>query len=103
MPRLPRHQGPELARALQRDLTLKVELDGLPYALALPPLAPAILAEIDGARSLAEIEAALRGRTASLTPEAFQQGFEALYEALNGINALFLSFPQDSKTGVAPP
>ena len=93
VPILPFHDGPELARGVQRSQTLKVEFDGLGFTLPLPRLAPAILTRIDGKSDLAAIHAGLREADPGLSPERFQEAFDQLYEAFNGINALLLKFP----------
>jgi len=82
--------GPALARGVAKDLTLRLEIGGLPLARALPPLAPAILQRTDGRRSLATIEAELRAANAALTPGRFAEEFAQLYAVLNGFNLLLL-------------
>jgi len=82
--------GAALARAVAKDLTLRLELGGLSLSRALPPLAPAILQRIDGRRSLAAIEAELRQANPALAPERFADDFAQLYAVLNGFNLLLL-------------
>ncbi|MDJ0943834.1 MAG: class I SAM-dependent methyltransferase [Kiloniellales bacterium] len=86
-------EGPALARAVQRDLTLKAEFDGLALRFPLPRLAPAILQRIDGRRSLAAIHDALQGLDRGLDWPAFLAQFRETFAALNGINRLFLRRP----------
>ncbi len=86
-------EGPALARAVQRDLTLKAEFDGLALRFALPRLAPAILQRIDGCRTLGAIHDELRGLDASLDWAAFLAQFRELFAALNGVNRMFLRRP----------
>ena len=81
--------GPALAKAVARDLTLKGELDGLKLKLPLPRLAPAILARIDGRRSLGEIHEALKEERPALTWESFLQEARALDASLGGLNRLY--------------
>lgn len=90
LPLLPNHEGPALARACQQSRSLKVQLDGLDSTLPLPRLAPAILMQIDGRRTLGEIHAALRAADQALDWPGFLADFQALFTALNGINALLL-------------
>src|SRR3546814_15418412 len=52
--------GVKLAKAVQRDLVLKGEFDGLALKFPLPRLAPALLPWIDGRTSLGEIPANLQ-------------------------------------------
>src|SRR3546814_19635807 len=52
--------GAKLAKAVQRDLVLKGDFDGLALKFPLPRLAPAILPWIDGRTSLGEIQTTLR-------------------------------------------
>ena len=86
-------EGPALARAVQRDLTLKAEFDGLALRFALPRLAPAILQRVDGQGSLGAIFDELRGLDAGLDWPAFLAQFRDLFAALNGINRMFLRLP----------
>lgn len=86
-------EGAALARALQGDLTLKAEFDGLPLRLPLPRLAPAILQRIDGAASLGAIWEDLKVLDSGVDWDTFLIQFRQLYEALNGINRMFLRFP----------
>ncbi len=86
-------EGPALARAVQRDLTLKAEFDGLALRFALPRLAPAILQRIDGQRPLGAIFDELQGLDAGLDWPAFLAQFCDLFAALNGINRMFLRLP----------
>lgn len=82
-----------LARSLQKDLTLKVEIDRIKFRFALPRLAPAILLELDGQRSLGEVLGRLRDKAAIKDDAEFHRAFEATYKALNGINRLLLRYP----------
>lgn len=84
---------PALARAVQRDLTLKADFDGLALRFPLPRLAPAILQRIDGRRSLGAIFDALQGLDARLDWPAFLAQFRETFAAFGGINRMFLRLP----------
>ena len=71
---------------------MKVDLDGVPLRLPLPRLAPAILAGIDGTRSLGDIHTALQAHEPDLDFSAFKAQFDRLYEALNELNHLLIRF-----------
>ncbi len=86
-------EGPALAQAVQRDLTLKAEFDGLALRFALPRLAPAMLQRIDGRHALGAIHEELRGHDAGLDWPAFLDQFRELFAALNGVNRMFLRRP----------
>ena len=86
-------EGPALARAVQRDLTLKAEFDGLALRFPLPRLAPAILQRIDGQRSLGAIFDKLQGLDTNLDWAGFLAQFQETFTALNGINRMFLRWP----------
>jgi SAM-dependent methyltransferase len=81
----------ELARHIQPDGTLAFLFDGLRVAVALPPLAPAILRLVDGRRSVADIGAALAER--GTTPAAFDKAWRATYAAMERINRVLLAPP----------
>ena len=90
VPVLNKESGPALARAVARDLALRLEVGGLSLTRALPALAPAILQRIDGTRSLAAIAAEIAASNPALTPERFAEEFAQLYAVLNGFNLLLL-------------
>jgi len=54
----------------------------------LPPLAPAILRQVDGTRTIGEIYATLRADERN-----FRRQFASLYSALNGMNLMLLRYP----------
>ena len=85
--------GKKLASMLDRDPTLRAEVDGLQLACPLPRLAPAMLAQIDGRAYLAEIHRALQQRDPSLDWEAFKAQFDRLFEVIGGLNRLLIRFP----------
>ena len=93
MPLLRDVDGGKLAAMLRRDPTLKAELDGLPMAFPMPHLAAAILAQIDGAKSLADLHAALRQLDSALTWDAFKRQFDRVYAVMNGLNRLLIHYP----------
>ncbi len=78
----------QLSGAVAAGQAMKVDFDGLAVRVALPPLAGAIAAEIDGHRTTGEIARRIGG-----DPASFRTAFGALYDALNGMNRLFLQIP----------
>jgi SAM-dependent methyltransferase len=83
-----------IASALAQGQAIKAEFDGLPVRFTVPPLAGAIARLIDGRRSLAEIHRAI---APPCEWAAFKAAFDALFDAFNGINRLFLRFATDSR------
>lgn len=82
----------KLAAGLQPGTPLVANLDGFPWRAQLPALAPRIVSQIDGRRSVAEIYTSL-GMQGSLPQwEEFYAQFEDLYVKLNGVNHLLLRF-----------
>ncbi len=82
----------KLAAGLQPGAPLIANLDGFPWRAQLPALAPRIISQIDGRRSVAEIYTSI-GAQGSLPPwEEFYAQFEDLYVKLNGVNHLLLRF-----------
>ena len=79
--------GPSLAGAIGPDGGIKVSGDGMEMGIRLPPMAPAILRQVDGKRTIGEIRAAL-----SADEENFHRQFAALYHALNGMNQMLLRY-----------
>lgn len=79
-----------LVRGLKPGGVLTADLDGTALRLALPRLAPAIAAQIDGRRSLAEIHGALAANGAAGDWADFQAQFAQLFAALNSIGKLML-------------
>ncbi len=84
--------GDTLAQAIRPDGTMMVGLDGLQLPIALPPLAGAILRQVDGRRTVADIAAALAA--ASISAEAFGRAWPATFTALERINRLLLAAPR---------
>jgi SAM-dependent methyltransferase len=82
----------EVARAIRPDGTLSFLFDGLRAPVALPPLAAAILHQIDGTHSVAEIAAALAERG---TPRAaFDRAWRDTWDKLSALNRILLAPPQ---------
>ncbi len=81
----------ELARGIRPDGTLPMLFDGLRLVLPLPSRAAAILALVDGSRSVGEILAALVARGATL--EQARAAWAETYARLNSVNRLLLAAP----------
>ncbi|MGD9539266.1 MAG: class I SAM-dependent methyltransferase [Alphaproteobacteria bacterium] len=79
-----------LARRLGTGGGLVLNYDGVRMRFALPAQAAAIIAAIDGRRTLAEIHAALRPPFDSY--DRFKAAFDAVYAAFNGANAMLLRY-----------
>ncbi len=93
IPILKDHRGDQLAAACREKLTLRVELGGSPFSVALPPLAPAILTRIDGQKSLGDIHLELQAHNSDLDWEKFQKQFQQIFAALRDLNLLLLRRP----------
>ena len=96
VPLLSGDDGPEMAEAIGRSLSLTANFDGVKLRLALPRLAPAILARIDGRASLGEIHQGLVALDSGLDWPAFKAQFDQLYRVLNGLNRLLVRYPTAS-------
>jgi SAM-dependent methyltransferase len=83
--------GSDIARFIQPDGTLTLVIDGLRLILPVPPMAAAILAQIDGRRPLGEIEAILAARGTSR--ELFAREWQKSFSALEHQNRLLLAAP----------
>lgn len=84
-----RHENPAaLAQSIGTQARIPVTMDGFRFELPLPALAGAILARIDGRRTLAEIAGFL-----PVPAPRFQAEWEALWTALNRLNRLLLAAP----------
>jgi len=81
----------ELARNIRGDGTLPFLFDGLRVPLRLPPLAAAILGQVDGTRTVGGIAAALRER--GTDPAAFARAWRQTYDALSSVNRILLAPP----------
>ena len=82
----------KLADGLQPGAPLLANLDGYPWRAQLPALAPRIIRQIDGRRSVAEIYTSLGAHGGLPQWEEFYAQFEDLYLKLNGVNHLLLRF-----------
>ncbi|MBR0681237.1 methyltransferase [Roseomonas eburnea] len=82
-------EGAKLAASLPPDGVLRVAADGLSVPVALPRLAGAILARVDGKRSIGEIgdELAANG----VSREAFARDFAAVAQAMERVNRLLVA------------
>ena len=67
---------------------MSLDFDGVKLRLALPKLASAMVAQVDGESDLAEIGRNLGKSGGRISSSAFMRQFETLYAALNGINAM---------------
>jgi SAM-dependent methyltransferase len=73
------------------DRLLAVEIHGLKHRFKLPALAPAILARIDGRRTLSEIHAAIAVNGGPDWP-AFLADYRELFGILNGVGKMFVRY-----------
>ena len=80
--------GSDIARFIPSDGTMTMVLDGLRLQQPMPRLAGAILALVDGTRTVAEIESALATR--GIASDAFRRDWKATFTALEQGNRLFL-------------
>ena len=83
--------APDLARNLRPDGTLPFVFDGLRVAVALPKLAGALLNQIDGVRTVAQIVAALEAR--GVARPAAERAWRETYDALVRVNRILLAAP----------
>ncbi|MFQ5785926.1 MAG: class I SAM-dependent methyltransferase [Alphaproteobacteria bacterium] len=94
VPVLREADGPAMARKLKRGGRIRAELEGIKLAYDLPPLAGAILALVDGRRSLGDIHREIaRHRPGARDWLAFKAAFDKLYAALNAINVMLIAQP----------
>ena len=92
VPVLREMDGATLARAVAPQGVLPVNFDGVRMNLALPRLAPAILARVDGRRSLGEIAEAVAAGGASR--EQVARDLAALRGVMEPLNRLLLAAPR---------
>jgi hypothetical protein len=85
--------GPELAKAVRKSLTLKIDLAGVKLRYPLPRLASAILERVDGRSTLEEIHRALKAGDSGLAWNRFKAQFDRTYEVLNGFNLMLVAYP----------
>jgi SAM-dependent methyltransferase len=81
----------ELARAIRPDGTLPFLFDGLRVPLPLPPLAGAILRQIDGVRPLRAIAAAVGAHGGGRA--AFNRAWREVWDKLSSVNRILLAPP----------
>jgi len=81
--------GQTLASAIRPDLVVPLVFDGLQLPLPLPRQARAILALVDGKRTVADIERDVAA--AGVAPEAFRSAWSELWSRLQPINRLLLA------------
>ena len=84
-------EGETLARAIRPDGTLPVIFDGLRIPVPLPSLAPAILMQIDGRRSVGDIAAILAQR--GTRADAFTNAWQQTFTMLERVNRVLLTAP----------
>jgi len=82
----------KLADGLQPGSPLVANLDGFPWRAQLPALAPRIISQIDGRKTVAEIYTAMGAQGGLPRWEDFYAQFEDLYIKLNGVNHVLLRF-----------
>jgi len=80
------------ADGLQPGSPLVANLDGFPWRAQLPALAPRIISQIDGRKTVAEIYTAMGAQGGLPRWEDFYAQFEDLYIKLNGVNHVLLRF-----------
>jgi SAM-dependent methyltransferase len=97
VPVLGRLPAARLAEALRREAVLKVDLDGVALSLPMPELAAEIVARIDGKTSLAKLHRALQKGRPAVDWLAFKAAFDSLYEALGGLNHLWIAYPRSDQ------
>ena len=81
----------EIARAIRPDGTLPFVFDGLRVPVALPKLAAAVLGQIDGARPVSGILAALEARGVGRAQA--ERAWSETYGALVRVNRILLAPP----------
>ena len=83
----------QLARNIGSNGVIAATVDGLPFRMPVPRLTAAILARIDGQRSLREIHGQLAAQDSRLTEAAFLQQFQLLFANLHALGKLMLRLP----------
>lgn len=82
-----------LVLAIRPGGALTASRDGIAFRFPLPPLAGAILARIDGQRTIAAIRAEVTAANPDLSEADFAAQFAHTFAALNGLGKLFLRRP----------
>ncbi len=80
----------ETAKAWKPGAVVTTTLDGLTLRFPLPPLAGAMVARMDGRRTVDAIFADLAGTNPGLERARFNAQFRQLFDAMNGVGKLFL-------------
>lgn len=83
--------GPDLAKHIRPDGTMSFLFDGLRALVPVPALAAAILALVDGKRSLAEIAASFATR--GIADAQFRRAWAETFATLSSLNRLLLAAP----------
>ena len=83
--------GDGIASLIRPDGAIPYLFDGLRAIVPLPPLAAALLRQVDGSRTVADILAAVT--QGGNKPETVRQAWRATFTALNRVNQLLLSPP----------
>lgn len=91
IPVLREWEGEKLAKSLPPSGVLPMNFDGISVAIPLPRLGPAILARIDGQRSIGEIGDLLAASGTSR--EVFATNFAELAKQMERVNRLLLAPP----------
>ena len=86
--------GRKAAQALPPGKALQADFRGQKLSFALPDLAPAILARIDGVRSLDALYGDLAATRTTLRREQFDDAFAALFAVIGGLNQMYLRVPR---------
>ena len=81
-------EGPKLAAQIPRDGVLRVSADGLTVPITLPRLGSAIVARIDGTRTMGDIRDELT--ELGIAPDAFARDYAATATALERVNRMLL-------------
>ena len=88
--------GEALAREIGTGGAIAIDLDGNRARFPMPPLAGAILARIDGVRSIGEIHRDVSATDApGIDWRIFAHQFQQVYRVANGLGRMFLRAPKD--------
>jgi SAM-dependent methyltransferase len=83
--------APDIAAAIGKDAGVTFVFDGLRVPVALPKLAPALLREIDGTRTVADILAAVTAR--GVAPKEAAAAWRTTFARLARLNRILLAPP----------
>ena len=90
--------GAAFARDFIPGTAMTATIDGGRLRFPLPPLAPAMVARMDGQRSLGAIHTELAAADAGLNWDSFKAQFDDLYRAFNGLGKLYLRFQPSAQS-----